>query len=78
LGDWHRDTNGDLSRRLGDIQVKALRKIYGTTFALGLTPNVKLSDALAMLDDRSLARLVDDHESGSLEGKIATPKDSAS
>jgi hypothetical protein len=49
-----------------------------TPVAPGLTPNAKLSDSLAMLDDRSLAKLVDDHESGSLDGKIAIPKRSVS
>jgi hypothetical protein len=74
LRDSHRDTSGDICRRHGDIQVKALRQIYGTTFAPGFTPNAKLSGALAMLDDRSLAKLVDDHEAGMLDEKIAAPK----
>jgi hypothetical protein len=78
LNNRHRDTNGEIGRRHGDIPVKALRQIYGTAFALGFTPNAKLSDALAMLDDRSLAKLVDDHEAGTLDEKIATPKLSAS
>jgi hypothetical protein len=78
LSHGHRDRNGDIARRHGDTQVKALRQIYGTAFALGFTPNAKLSDALAMLDDRSLAKLVHDHEAGTLDGKITTPKVSTS
>jgi hypothetical protein len=64
------DTNGEISRRHGDIQVKTLRRIYGAAFALGFTPNARPSDALTMLDDQSLAKLVDDHEAGTLEGKL--------
>jgi hypothetical protein len=67
----HRDANGDISRRHGDTQVKMLRRIYGVAFAPGFTPGAKLSVALAMLDDRSLAKLVDDHQAGTLEEKIA-------
>lgn len=73
LSHWHRDRSGDIGRRHGNTQVRALRQIYGTTFALGFTPNAKLSDALAMLDDRSLAKLVHDHEAGTLEGKLCDP-----
>jgi hypothetical protein len=70
LSNWHRQTNGDISRRHGDVQVKSLRRIYGAAFGLGFTPNAKLSDALAMLDDRSLMMLIVDYEAGTLEGKI--------
>jgi hypothetical protein len=67
----HRDADGDISRLHGNTQVKTLRRIYGVAFAPGFTPGAKLSDALAMLDDRSLAKLVDDHRAGTLEEKIA-------
>lgn len=70
----HRDRNGDIARCHGDTQVKTLRQIYGTAFGLGLTPDAKLSDALAMLDDRSLAKLINDYEAGMLGRKIAAPK----
>jgi hypothetical protein len=66
----HRDANGEINRRHGDTQIKTLRRIYGVAFAPGFTPNAKLSDALAMLDDRSLAKLIQDHEGGTLRGKI--------
>lgn len=67
----NRQTNDEISRRHGHIQVKLLRRIYGTAFAPGLLPTARLSGALAMLDDRSLTMLLEDHEAGTLEGKVA-------
>jgi hypothetical protein len=70
LNNRNRETSEQICRRHGDIEVKSLRPVYGTAFALGFLPNAKLSDALAMLDDRSLAKPVDDHKAGTLETKI--------
>lgn len=66
----HREVDSEISRKHGNTEVKLLRRIYGVSFAFGFTPNAKLSDALPMLDERSLTKLVSDHEAGMLEEKI--------
>jgi hypothetical protein len=66
----HRARNGEINRKHGNTEVKTFRGIYGTTFALGFTQNAKLSDALMMLDEGSLSKLVQDHEAGILEEKL--------
>lgn len=66
----YRDANGEISRRHGDTQIKMLRRIYGVAFAPGFRPSAQLSDALEMLDDQSLTKLIQDHEAGTLGGKI--------
>jgi hypothetical protein len=50
--------------------VGTLRKIYGATFAAGEADTGKLQDVLAKLHETSLTQLVEDHASGSLDGKV--------
>ncbi len=70
LDDRHRDTNGEISRKHGNTDIKTLRKIYGEHFARGFPLSAKLSHILVDLDEPSLTKLVHDHEAGALEEKI--------
>ena len=67
----HRDKNGEISRKHGNTLVSTLRKIYGTSFGPGAQPGQKLSAVLVDMDEPSLTRLVEDHERGNLERKVA-------
>ena len=66
----HRDKDGQISKKHGNTEVKTLRKIYGQNFAPGFKDTDKLSNVLATLDEPSLSKLVQDHNAGTLEGKI--------
>ena len=66
----HRDKDGEISKKHGNTEVKTLRKIYGQSFAPGFKDTDKLSNVLATLDEPSLSKLVQDHNAGTLEGKI--------
>ena len=70
IHDRHRDKNGEISRKHGNTLVRTLRQIYGGSFAANFGPHEKLSDVLAALDEKSLSRLVKDHEAGTLHSKI--------
>ena len=67
----HRDKNGEISRKHGNTLVSTLRRIYGASFAPGAQPGEKLSEVLADMDEPSLTKLVEDHERGDLERKVA-------
>ena len=67
----HRDKNGEISRKHGNTLVSTLRKIYGPSFAPGAQVGEKLSEVLVDLDEPSLTKLVEAHERGELEGKVA-------
>ncbi len=70
IDDRHRDKNGEISRKHGNILVGTLRKIYGSNFAAGAPDSAKLEDVLAKLHETSLTQLVEDHAGGNLEGKV--------
>ena len=67
----HRDKNGEISRKHGNTLVSTLRKIYGSSFAPGSQPGERLSEVLVDMDEPPLTKLVEDHERGDLEGKVA-------
>lgn len=67
----HRDKNGEINRKHGNTLVSTLRKIYGPSFAPSAQSGEKLSEVLADMDEPSLTKLVEDHERGDLEGKVA-------
>jgi hypothetical protein len=67
----HRDKNGELSKKHGNTLMRTLRKIYGQHFAEGCGPEEKLSDMLQKLDEPSLSKLVQDHDRGQLQEKVA-------
>lgn len=67
----HRDKNGEITRKHGNTLVSTLRQSYGPSFAPGFQPHQKLSDVLATMDEPSLGRLVHDHETDQLAGKIS-------
>jgi hypothetical protein len=60
--DRHRDRDGEISRKHGNALVGTLRKIYGSSFAVGASDNEKLGDVLHKLDEPSLSKLVAEHE----------------
>ena len=66
----HRDRHGEIAQKHGNTFVSSLRKIYGPTFAPDCGDSEKLFEALHTLDEPSLTKLVQDHESGELEAKI--------
>jgi hypothetical protein len=70
IEDRHRDRNGEISGKHGNTLVATLRKIYGATFAAGEADTAKFQDVLAKLHETSLTQLVEDHASGSLDGKV--------
>ena len=70
IDDRHRDKNGEISRKHGNTLVGTLRKIYGPSFAAGVSDSAKLADVLAKLHETSLTNLVGDHAGGNLEGKF--------
>jgi hypothetical protein len=63
----HRDKNGEIGRKHGNILIRTLRRSYGSGFAKDCNNGEKLSDVLHKLDEPSLSRLVQDHERGELE-----------
>jgi hypothetical protein len=61
--DRHRNQDGEISRKHGNTLVGTLRKIYGSSFAAGATDEQRLGDILHKLDESSLTKLVEEHES---------------
>jgi hypothetical protein len=61
--DRHRNKDGEISRKHGNALVGTLRKIYGSSFATGAGDHEKLGDILHKLDEKSLTKLVEEHES---------------
>jgi hypothetical protein len=71
LDNRHRNHDGEISHKHGNILIRTLRKIYGQSFAAGYPDTEKLSDVLPQLNETSLSQLRRDHETGHLEHKIA-------
>ena len=63
----HRDKNGAISRKHGNTLIRTLRKHYGARFANGCSDDENLSDVLHKLDERSLGKLIRDHQARTLE-----------
>jgi hypothetical protein len=63
----HRNKDGEISRKHGNTLICTLRKTYGLTFAKNCSDTEKLSDVLHKLDERSLSKLIADHEWDRLE-----------
>jgi hypothetical protein len=61
--DRHRNKDGEISRKHGNALIGTLRKIYGSSFAAGASDEEKLGDILHKLDESSLTKLVEEHES---------------
>jgi hypothetical protein len=61
--DRHRNKDGEIGRKHGNALVGTLRKIYGSSFAAGAGDGEKLGDILHKLDESSLTKLVEEHES---------------
>ena len=70
LDNRHRNKDGEISHKHGDILVRTLRKVYGRGFAAGYPDTEKLSEVLPQLNETSLSQLRRDHETGHLEHKI--------
>ena len=71
LDNRHRNKDGEISHRHGNTLIRALRKVYGQSFAAGYPETEKLSEVLLQLNETSLSQLRRDHETGHLEHKIA-------
>jgi hypothetical protein len=67
----HRDKDGEISRKHGNILLGTLRKIYGKSFAAGYPDTAKLNEVLSQLNETSLSQLRRDHGTGHLEHKIS-------
>jgi hypothetical protein len=61
--DRHRNKDGAISRKHGNALVGTLRKMYGSSFAAGASDHEKLGRILHKLDETSLTKLVEEHES---------------
>jgi hypothetical protein len=53
----HRDKDGVISGKRGDILVRTLRNIYGRGFAAGYPETTKLSEVLLQLNETSASQL---------------------
>ena len=67
----HRNKDGEISGKHGNTLIRALRKVYGQSFAAGYPETEKLSEVLLKLNETSLSQLRRDHETGHLEHKLA-------
>ena len=63
----HRNKEGEISGKHGNILIRTLRKIYGPSFAAGYPETEKLGEVLFKLNETSLSQLRRDHETGHLE-----------
>ena len=70
LDNRHRNSDGEISGKHGNILIRTLRKIYGQNFAAGYPETEKLSEVLLKLNETSLSQLRRDYETGHLEHKI--------
>jgi len=61
----------EIEKRLGNVQVRTFRMIYGAGFAPSFCASHILRDVLALLDKPSLDKLLIDGKNGQLESKIA-------
>ena len=71
LDNRHRNHDGEISHKHGNILVGALRKIYGQGFAAGYPETAQLSEVMPQLNETSLSQLRRDHETHHLKHKIA-------
>ncbi len=58
----HRDRDGEIRHRHGNLLVRTLRRRYGSGFAPDSAETAKLRDILGTLDPASLAMLVGDRD----------------
>ena len=70
-----RKRSGHISDRHGNLRVGSLRKIYGQSFADGLSPDTTLYELLELpgshvVNDLHMAMLQQDYDDGLLERKI--------
>ena len=67
----HRNHDGEISHKHGNILIGTLRKVYGQGFAAGYPATEKLSEVLLQLNATSLSQLRRDYETGHLDHRIA-------
>jgi hypothetical protein len=60
LDQRHRDKNGRIAKKHGNMLVNTLRNTYGSGFAPGIGGKTQLIDVLHNLDEPSLSKLIDD------------------
>jgi hypothetical protein len=73
--DRHRDKKGQINHKHGSVPMAILRKIYGQSFAAGLSPTTTLYEALELfgphpISEMHLKMLQWDYDDGLLERKI--------
>jgi hypothetical protein len=66
----HRNNNDEISRKYGDTTVGTLRKIYGSSFAVGHLDTAMLRDVMDRLHETSLSQLFQDQGDGKLDHKV--------
>ena len=66
----HRSKDIEITNKHGEVVLGTLRKIYGKTFAAGLSDDAKLAEVILKLNTTSLAQLQRDHDTGHLNKKI--------
>ncbi len=71
--DEFRSADNSLVRDFGDLPIRRLRELYGSTFAPGCRDDATISDVVAKMHALSLWRLVKDYQSGALVAKLAEP-----
>ena len=60
LDNRHRDKDGEIAKKHGNMLVSTLRQTYGAEFAPGRSGDEKLKDLLHDLDEPSLTHLIRD------------------
>jgi hypothetical protein len=71
----HRDKAGQIGHKHGNVRVGTLRKIYGQSFAAGLSPDATLYEVLELFGPQAVSEihfrmLQQDYNDGLLERKI--------
>jgi hypothetical protein len=71
----HREKNGLISHKHGNLRVGTLRRIYGQSFAASQSPNTTLYELLELLGASALSEmhlqmLQQDYDDGLLERKV--------
>jgi hypothetical protein len=61
------DQTGEISIQHGRTLIRTLRKRYGGNFARGCADDEELRYVLHKLDERSLGKLIRDHQARTLE-----------
>jgi hypothetical protein len=67
LQERHRDREGEISHKHGNMLIGTLRRTYRQSFVTGCPDHMKLSDVLQRMNEASLSKLRRDHDDGKLD-----------